>query len=453
MKQLGYRAIMVLCFIALLAGGTALFCARYLGDGSDWAASRVNSGVYEDGKLRRGTIYDRDGDVLFDAVGGSYADSGAVRKATLHLIGDRAGNISASATKLMADRLVGFNPIMGTAMGGHDIFLTVEASLNAAAYQALDGRKGAVAIYNYKTGELLCSVSTPTFDPEKPPKEIEGNSKYEGVYLNRVFVGLYAPGSVFKIVTTAAALEQIPDIESRSFSCSGSLELGEHTITCPKAHGEMDFARALAKSCNCVYAQLAVELGGETLQKYAESAGLQERMDISGIKTAAGSYTVAENEGDLGWSGVGQYQTMVNPAAMLRLMGAIANDGVGVTPRLLLKETVESGRTVASGRSDSERLWKAETCEKLTALMRNTVVVEYGAEKFGQLNVCAKSGTAEVGEGKRPHSWFVGFVDDENCPLAFSVIVENGGSGSAVAGGIVAKLLPDAAALLQTAEE
>lgn len=453
MKQLGYRAIMVLCFILLLAGGTTLFCTRYVSDGGDWAASKVNSGVYENGKLRRGAIYDRDGDLLLDAVSGSYADSGAVRKSTLHLIGDRAGNISASATKLMADRLVGFNPVMGTAMGGHDVFLTVEASLNAAAYQALDGRKGAVAIYNYRTGEVLCSVSTPTFDPEKPPKEIEGNSKYEGVYLNRVFSGLYTPGSVFKIVTTAAALEQIGDIESRSFTCSGSLAMGDHTITCPKAHGEMDFARALAKSCNCVYATLAVELGGETLQKYAQSAGLTERMDVSGIKTAAGSYTIADSEADLGWSGVGQYKTLVNPAAMLRLMGAIGNDGVGVTPRLLLKETVESGRTVAAGRSGSERIWRAETCEKLTALMRNTVVVEYGAEKFGALNVCAKSGTAEVGEGKRPHSWFVGFVDDENCPLAFSVIVENGGSGSAVAGSIVAKLLPSAAELLVTTEE
>ena len=452
MKQLGYRAIMVLCFILMLAGGTTLFCTRYISDGSDWAASRVNSGVYENGKLRRGAIYDRSGALLFDAVSGDYSDSGAVRKSTLHLVGDRAGNIAASATGLMADRLVGFDPVMGTAAGGHDIYLTVDAALNAAAYQALDGQKGAVAIYNYKTGELLCSVSTPTFDPKKPPKEIEGNSKYEGVYLNRVFAGLYAPGSVFKVVTTAAALEQIRDIESRSFHCSGSLDLGEHTITCPKAHGEMDFARALAKSCNCVYAQLAVELGGETLLEYAESAGLTERMDISGIKTAAGSYTIAESNDDLGWSGVGQYKDLVNPAAMLRLMGAIANEGVGVTPRLLLKETVESGRTVSAGRSGSTRIWKAATCEKLCELMRNTVVVEYGAERFGELNVCAKSGTAEVGEGKRPHSWFVGFVDDETIPLAFSVIVENGGSGSAVAGGIAAKLLPSAAELLKTAE-
>lgn len=452
MKQLGYRAIMVLCFILMLAGGTALFCTRYVSDGADWAASKVNSGVYEDGKLRRGMIYDRDGDVLYDAVSGSYASGGAIRKATLHLVGDRAGNIAASATRLMADRLVGFSPLTGTAMGGHDIYLTVESSLCSAAYQALDGRKGAVALYNYKTGEVLCSVSSPTFDPEKPPKDVESNSKYEGVYLNRVFVGLYTPGSIFKIVTTAAALEQIRDIESRSFSCSGSLEMGDHTITCPKAHGEMDFARALAKSCNCVYAQLAVELGAETMEKYFKSAGLGDRMDVSGIKTAAGSYAIAESDGDLGWSGVGQYQDTVNPATMLRLMGAIANDGVGVTPRLLLKETVESGRTVSTGRSGSTRLWKAETCEALREMMRNNVVVEYGAEKFGALNVCAKSGTAEVGEEKRPHSWFTGFVDDETLPLAFVVIVENGGSGSAVAGGVAAKLLPAAAELLQNVE-
>ncbi|MGM9661709.1 MAG: penicillin-binding transpeptidase domain-containing protein [Oscillospiraceae bacterium] len=445
MKQLGYRAVMVLCFIVLLGAGTLFFCGRYVTSGDDWAASRVNSGVYENGRLRRGAIYDANGVLLYDAASGSYAEDKTVRKATLHLVGDKAGNIASSATRIMADRLVGFNPVTGTSLGGHDLYLTVDAELNALAYQALDGQKGAVAVYNYKTGELLCSVSTPTFDPANPPEITEGDSKYEGVYLNRVFSGLYAPGSTFKLVTTAAALECLPDVTERHFTCTGSVTVGEQTITCPYAHGEMDLAGALAKSCNGVYAQLAAELGAETLQRYFESAGLSEGMSVSGITTASGSYGVPETEGDLGWSGVGQYQDMVNPATLLRLMGAIASGGEGVTPRLVLKETAEGGLTVSTGKSSSKQLWDAETCAAVKAMMRNNVTSEYGQSKFGELAVCAKSGTAEVGEGKRPHAWFAGFVDEETLPLAFVVVVENGGSGTSVAGTVAAKVLSAAA--------
>ena len=451
MKQLAYRAIMVLCFVALLGGGTILFCTRYVTDGADWASSKVNSGVYENGKLRRGAVYDANGEVLYDAGEGSYAGSKAVRKATLHLVGDKAGNIASSATKGMADRLVGFSPFTGTSFGGRDLWLTVDAQLCAAAYEALGGQKGAVAVYNYETGELLCSVSAPAFDPKNPPESVEGD-KYEGVYINRVFAGLYTPGSIFKLVTTAAALEKIKDLESRSFHCSARTTVGGEEITCPYAHGDMDFAAALAKSCNGVFATLAAELGGETLQEYFSAAGLADGMDVSGIKTAAGSFAVADNKGDLGWSGVGQYKDMVNPAAMLQLMGGIANGGSAAVPRLIAKETTESGRTVSAGKTEFTKLWKEETCEKLATLMRNNVAEVYGQEKFGDLAVCAKSGTAEVGEGKRPHAWFVGFVDDVELPIAFAVIVENGGSGANVAGGVAAKVLAAAAETFKTAE-
>lgn len=441
MKQLGYRALMVVCFIALLAGGTLLFCGRYVADGADWAASKVNSGVYESGRLRRGAVYDRSGVLLYDAASGAYAGDKTVRRATLHLVGDRAGNIASSALKSMAEELVGFSPITGTASGGSDLTLTVDAELCAAAYEALDGKKGAIALCNYKTGEILCSVSAPTFDPENPPDNVEGSSKYEGVYINRVFGGLYAPGSTFKIVTTAAALERLPDVESRSFHCDGSLTVGDQKITCPYAHGDMDLAGALARSCNGVFAALAAELGSGTLQEYFDTAGLSAGMTVSDIRTAAGHFTAAGSEGDTGWSGVGQYEDLVNPAGMLRLVSAIANGGRAPGLRL----------TKASGESFALS-WEQSTCARLKELLRGDVVNGYGQEQFGELSVCAKSGTAEVGEGKRPHAWFVGFVDDETLPLAFVVVVENGGSGAKVAGGAAAKLLAAAAKTLTAAE-
>ena len=153
------------------------------------------------------------------------------------------------------------------------MYLTIDADLSRTAWEALDGRKGVAAVYNYQTGDILCMVSNPSFDPADPPEISDDDSDYEGVYLNRLLSGLYTPGSVFKVVTTAAALEQLPGVEERTFTCNGSVTIGDQVITCPYAHGEMDLSDAFARSCNGVYAQLAVELGADVLQDYARQAG------------------------------------------------------------------------------------------------------------------------------------------------------------------------------------
>lgn len=443
MKQVNQRTVLVLLLTLLLAGGTGIFCFLYVTQGSRWAAFSANQHAYTDGKLTAGQIYDRNGVLLFDAATGDYAEDAAIRKATLHVVGDKQGNIATSVRSALASHLVGFSPIFGTVTGGHKVTLTIDAELNKVAYEALNGKKGAVAVCNYRTGEILCMVSTPTFDPENPPTISENSTTYEGVYLNRVLSGLYAPGSVFKLVTTAAALENLSGLSDWSFTCTGSLDLGEDTITCPEAHGTEDLSAALAKSCNCAFAQLAVQLGGDTLKRYAEDAGLLSSQSISGIATAAGRFDVADaGSADLGWSGVGQYHDLVNPCGMLTLMNAIASDGTPVIPKLIKKETTMSGFPAALNLTHTgASVWSASTCEKLKEMMANDVAVTYGQSNFGDLKLCAKSGTAEVEEGKSPHAWFVGFLDDEEHPLSFVVIVENGGSGAKVAGSVANQVL------------
>lgn len=108
-------------------------------------------------------------------------------------------------------------------------------------------------------------VSAPSFDPADPPEIQDGDPRYEGVYLNRFLSSTFTPGSVFKTVTLTAALEQLPDLFQRTFTCTGSTVVGGETITCPFAHGEMDINDAFASSCNGVFAQLADELGAETI--------------------------------------------------------------------------------------------------------------------------------------------------------------------------------------------
>ena len=449
MKQVKRRTWFCLLFTALLAIGAGLFLARYLTHGADWASFRANKHIYsQSGQLISGTILDRSGNVLYDAASGAYSDDANVRRATLHAVGDSAGNIATGAKTVFSGKLGGFNPILGTTGGGHDLYLTIDADLNAAAYKALNGRKGAVGVYNYKTGELLCMVSAPAFDPADPPEIRDGDARYEGVYINRFLSSSFTPGSVFKVVTTAAAIENIDDLFSRTFTCTGSVEIGGQKITCPSVHGTMDIYGALANSCNCVYAQLAVELGGDTLARYAEQAGLLDSLSVSGIDTAAGSFTAAEDgSADLGWSGVGQYNDLVNPCAMMTFMGTIANDGTQVLPRLIYRETTAAGLPAGLYRAEKHAgVFSEETCDLLQDMMRSNVVDHYGQSQFGDLAVCAKSGTAEVGSGQRPHAWFAGFVDDPAHPLAFVVLVENGGSGASVAGSIAAQVLSTAAA-------
>lgn len=451
MKQVRQRTLLLLLLTAGFVAGVVLFCVLYATKGGQWAAFSANDHVYKDGRLAVGQILDRNGVTLYDGATGDYAEERSVRKATLHAVGDRWNNIATSAKAAFDGHLVGFNVLTGTTTGGSYLYLTIDSELNRQAWDLLDGRKGAVGIYNYKTGEVLCMVSTPTFDPADSPTIQDGDSRYDGVYINRLLSATFTPGSVFKVVTTAAVIETLPDWESRTFHCDGRYELGDFTITCPYAHGNMTLRDAFAKSCNCAYAQLSVELGGGTLERYAKKAGLLDSISVSGLRTAQGSFTAAEDQGLLGWSGVGQHEDLVCPANLMTLMGAVANGGRPVLPHLIYKETDLAGLTLyRDNTGHGSRTFSRATCEMLKEMMANNVAVTYGQENFGKLKLCAKSGTAEVGDAS-PHAWFAGFLDDADHPLAFVVFVENGGGGASAAGPIASTLLQ--AATAEKAEE
>ncbi|MDR0838451.1 MAG: penicillin-binding protein, partial [Oscillospiraceae bacterium] len=254
-------------------------------------------------------------------------------------------------------------------------------------------------------------------------------------YLNRALSSAFTPGSVFKLVTAAAALENIPDIEERVFHCDGKLAVGADAVTCPSKHGDIGFEDALAHSCNVAFAQLALELGGDTLAKYAADYGLTQRLPIGNVLTAAGKFEVgADGSIDLAWSGAGQYNDLASPIAMARLCAAIANGGVAPE----LTATAKSG---LFGNAKTQRVMAAETADALREMMGYNVTSYYGADSFPGLELFAKSGTAEVGSSREPHAWFVGFIENGARPLAFAVVVENGGSGRLAAGGVANKVL------------
>lgn len=449
MKRIEGRALVCKLLALLLAAGTGLFVFRWCVSGGRWASSAFNRHLYNTaGQLASGTVLDRDGDVLTTVNSDgtrTYYDSETVRKATLHVVGDLQGNIGTGALNAFADRLTGYNRINGAfgARQGSEMYLTIDARYNYEAYQALNGHAGTVAVYNYKTGDILCLVSAPSYDPLDVPPDIETDSRYQGAYLNRFLSSAFTPGSVFKTVTLAAAIEEIPDLMSRTWTCQGSVQIGEETIVCSGVHGEQDIRQALANSCNVAFAQIAGELGSAALKKYTEKAGLTSSYSIDGLPTAKGTFDFdGISDGELGWAGVGQYHDLVNPCALMVYMGAIANGGKAAVPRLIERTVNSLGlyNPVRLTRKTGS-LISASTAELVADMMAGSVTETYGTQRFPNMDLCAKSGTAEVGGDQQPHAWFAGFLRNEDAPYAFVVLVENGGGGNTVAGTVAGKVL------------
>ena len=448
MRKIEKRAVICMALAILLAAGMSVFLIRYFAEGGKWASSAFNRHLYDsNGVLISGTVLDRDGDVLSSVENGhrTYYENETVRKATLHAVGDLYGKIGTGVLNAFADKLTGFDLVNGAfgAERGSNLYLTLDARYNYEAYRALGGHAGTVAVYNYKTGEILCMVSAPSYDPLNVPKNLEENDRYKGAYLNRFLSSAFVPGSVFKTVTLTAALENLPDAETRTWNCTGSVQIGDETIICSGTHGEQDIAAAFANSCNVAFAQIAQELGADTLEKYTEQAGLTDSYSISGLPTAKGSFDFdGITDGQLGWAGVGQYHDQVNPAALMIYMGAIANGGKAAEPYLILRTESALGLpSLPHFTTRTGRLISSDTAATLADLMANNVTQTYGASRFPNMDLCAKSGTAEVGEGQTPHAWFAGFLRGEDTPYAFVVLVENGGGGSSVAGSVAAKVL------------
>lgn len=445
MRTTGFRSMVLYLLLACFLGGVVYLGVNLFLHGGQWAMQPYNGHL----SSSLGDISDRNGNVLATSSGGerTYSDSETVRRALLHTVGDPYGYISTSAEYTMRDKLTGYNLITGlndTIFNrmGSDIALTVDQDACAAAYNALGGKNGAVLVYNYQTGEILVKVSAPGFDPANVPGDIETNEAYKGAYLDNTLSSSFTPGSIFKIVTAAAAMEQWPDTWSQwTHTCNGSENIGGSDVTClyGTAHGEQDMASALGNSCNVFFASLANEIGAEALQAKAEEMGFGREFSLGTVPTAQSEIDLsAAGANELAWAGVGQYTVLCNPYHMMVLMGAIANGGEYVQPKLTQESQLFPGLLPGEDRT----LVTATEAQNLTQLLRNNVENYYGDWLFPTgMNVCAKTGTGEVGEGKAPNCWMVGFCDSVDYPYAFAILVEEGTGGIESAGSVASAVL------------
>ena len=268
-----------------------------------------------------------------------YNDDKRTRRAVSQTVGDTLSMSGTGVESFHAATLLGLSgeSVFDTLFNanpsnqGNSLRLTIHAELSRYIHKQFpDGYDGAVSLINYKTGEILAMVSMPYYDPEELENRSQAAEASGSGYLNRNTQGQYTPGSVFKIVTLASALEYLPGVEERTFECNGEWAYEGGSVTCAggAVHGTMTLEEAFAESCNIVFAKLAYELGAQRLLSTAEAFGFNDVFQFQDLIVYDSSIdTQMPTVGDLAWTGVGQGKTLVTPLHMALIAASVANDG------------------------------------------------------------------------------------------------------------------------------
>lgn len=423
--------------------------------GNRWVNSPYNPRLNQQrAKVTPGDILDREGRLMATTDGEGnrvYMDSRDKRVALCHVVGDRLGYCSTGAETFHASTLLGYNSnlvgqikdaLENKSRKGNDLTMTVDANLQYTASQAMGGNKGAVVVLNYKTGEILTMLSTPGFDPADLDGIKQAAEGDDARLLNRATQGRYPPGSTFKVVVAIAALENGLVDDNWSYNCTGELDLPGAPLGCTGVHGEVNLQEAFAHSCNTAFATLGAQVGAKKLVQTAERLGFNKEFLFQDLTLYSSKLELSALEGPdaLARASIGQHEDLMTPMHLAMIGAAVANGGV--MPDLKL---VNRGGSILPTLSAGGRVMSASTAEQMRVLMRSVVTEGTGtAAAVSGVKVCGKTGSAQVGGGAAAHAWFVGFIEEDEHPLAIAVLVENGDSGGRVAAPVAAAVLRDA---------
>jgi peptidoglycan glycosyltransferase len=356
--------------------------------------------------------------------------------------------------------------VTGAEPTGGAVEVTIDPAVQQAAWDALGDARGAAVALDAKTGEILAMVSKPAFDPNAlavhDPKAVDAayaalEKDASHPLYNRAIAGdLYAPGSTFKLITAAAALEsgkfgadselEAPDRLDLPDSSAKLTNFGESRCS---GSGKMTMAAALTISCNTAFGWLGMELGQDQIAKQAERFGFGRDLSVP-LYVRPSTFPTDMDRAQTAMAAIGQFDDRVTPLQMASVAGAIANGGRVMTPHLVKTErdadlhvikeipAEESGRALSVANANALRDMMVQVAQEGTAKRAQVEGVTVGA----------KTGTAEKGEGQAPDVWTVGFGEVQGRVAAVAVVVEDGGSrGESGTGGEVAA--PMAGAILK----
>lgn len=337
-----------------------------------------------------------------------------------------------------------------------DVYTTLDVALQQAAADALGDNNGAVIVTEVDTGNILCLVSKPDFDPNTIEQDWEslGADTESGTLVNRATQGLYAPGSTFKIFDAIEFMdEDMAKANAFTYDCIGydnkyTLEDGQ-PIHCYHwtAHGTVDLEKAFAKSCNSAFVNIGNSLNRESFCELLNNMMFGESLPYD-LPSGISSYTLTADTSteDVTQLSIGQGSTLMTPMHLNMITAAIANGGTVHKDQIIASVKTGTGTTLSETKPEEYRtVMTAEVAAKMREMMRD-VILEGTATKLSSrpYNPCGKTGSAEIVTGQSTsHAWFTGFAPEENPKVAITVIVEGAGSGGVSAVPVVRSVLDE----------
>lgn len=328
------------------------------------------------------------------------------------------------------------NIAIGSHLKGDNVVLTIDGELQKFVYNTLGNNTGSIVVMEPSTGKILSMVSYPNFNPNEISKDWENLIKdtTSSPLLNRATQGLYPPGSIFKIITSAAAMEYLEDFQDFTHNCTGHITLDGNTIRCYNsvAHGDVNMNDAFKVSCNTYFVAVADVIGVENLQNYADRLYFNQSIPFK-LENNISQFTLNELDdiGELMQVSIGQGRTLVTPLHMAMVTSAVANDGVMMQPYVV--DHVTTSTPLVRNTASPQILTQAFTLEQSLELNNMMVeVVKSGTGASASINdiqVAGKTGTAENDHGDS-HGWFVVFAPADDPQIAVSIILENAGGAT-----------------------
>ena len=346
---------------------------------------------------------------------------------------------------------------------GSQVITTIDRRVQEAAEQAMEGKAGAIVVMDPRSGDIRALVSTPAFEIDRFTATIDRAAWLRVVQdpehplLNRAIQSQYAPGSIFKIVVTAAGLQEATIAPMDRVYCNGEFHLGAWTFKDWKegGHGSVDLQKALAQSCNIFYYQAGLKIGGAAITKYARAFGFGTAtgVELGGEKLGLIPQPKGRRKswqgGDIVNMSIGQGQVLVTPLQVARFMAAVANGGVLWKPRLV--ERIERPDRGVLYSDPGQVAGHVELSPAVWAFLRQALwaVVNEGTgvgAKIPGIDIAGKTGTAQMiahskAEKGQDHAWFAAFAPVRDPEVVVVVLVERGGKGGQVAAPIARRIL------------
>jgi peptidoglycan glycosyltransferase len=452
--------IFVIVFVALIGHiiyFTAFESESFINNSYNWKRAELLSE-----RIVRGRILSKDGQVLAQTLndGGTEVRNYPFGRLFAHAVGfasqGGSGVESISCfTLLNSDDPIGLrltNDLNGIKNNGDTVVTTLDTGLQQAAFDAFGSNKGAVIAMNVKTGEILALVSKPDFDPNNIDALWDAlNADTENSPLvNRATLGLYPPGSTFKIVTALEYIKENPDISGYEFDCTGSFTYEDVKISCYHGtqHGHLDLTASFARSCNSSFANITSGLDRKSFEETCSRLMFNDRLP-SPFSYRESSVLIGEDTktSEVIQAGIGQGRTQVTPIHMAMITAAAANDGVLMHPMVISSVKNSRGAVIKTCKpTEYGRLMTSEESRIMRELMREVVVNGTGSRLQGTAGyeAAGKTGSAEYSKDKtKSHAWFTGFAPVDDPEIVVTVIAEGAGSGGEAAAPVARKIFDE----------